>query len=199
MTVAELKNVVLHNTDDSVDAAILLGWLNRGYEYVQQFVVLPELETTATLTFTAGEATLPTDFLHFVELDIAGNKYRTEIDYETRSQFDATAKPYAYYFWGSTIGVLPSYDGDGTLAYVKMAASLASDSETPKLPTIFQPLIAEYAIGLLRAANGNYAKALSHYTEVDNAIDRLTGKLRRRTRRQTQAWHDIRDQYPNYP
>jgi len=199
MTVSDLKNIVLNDTDDTVDGAILFGWLNRGYEYLQQFIILPELETTAALTFTNGQADLPGDFMHLVELqDQDGNFYRTEIDYEQRNQWTANSDPYAFYFWGTKIGAIPS-PTSGTLAYVKQAASLALDADVPKMPTVFQPLIAEYAKGLYRAANGNYAKSVAHYTEVDNAIERLTGKLLRRTRRKSVAWGDIRDQYPNYP
>lgn len=199
MTVAELKNIVLNDTDDTVDGSILLSWLNRGYEYLQQFIILPELETSGALTFTNGLADLPTDFMHFVELTIDGNAYRTEIDFENRTQYSAEANPYVFYFWGSQIGVVPAASGSGTLAYVKQAATLTSDSESPKIKTIFQPLIAEYAKALYREQNGNYAKAVAHFTNVDNSIERLSGKLNRRVRRQAQAWGDIRDRYPNYP
>jgi hypothetical protein len=196
MTAAELKIIVLSDIDDSVDGSILMGWLNRGSEYVQQGVILPDLETTAALTFTNGLASLPGDFMHFVELQIGTSVYREEIDFEQRHSY---AGPGAFYFWGSQIGVVPAVTASGTLAYVQQAPALVLDADVPKIPTIFQPLIAEYAKGLYRAANGSYAKAVAHYTEVDNAIDRLTGKLRRRTRRKSTAWGDIRDQYPNYP
>lgn len=199
MTVSDLKTIVLNDTDDSVDGSILLGWLNRGWEYLQQFLILPENETTASIAFTSGQATLPTDFLHFVELAIDGNYYRTEIDFENRNQYSADENPYAFYFWGNTLNVLPAVTATGTLAYVKMAASLTSDSDTPACKTIFQPLIAEYAKGLLRAANGNFSKAQFHFTEVDNGIERLSGKLSRRVRRKSAAWSDIRSMYRNYP
>ena len=199
MTVADLKVIVQQDVDDTIDSSVLLGWLNRGYEYLQQFIIMPELETSTALTFTAGLADLPADFMHFVELAIDGVYYRTEVDYEARTGFSADSKPYAFYFWGAQIGVLPAVTNSGTLAYVKQAASFTADSDTPKLRTIFQPLIAEYAKGLYRAANGSPAKALAHFTEVDNGIDRLTGKLSRRVRRQSHSWQDIRSQYPNYP
>lgn len=197
MTVSDLKIIVLNDTDDSVDGAVLLGWLNRGYEYLQQFIILPELETTAALTFdAAGQAALPNDFMHFVELSIGSSYYREEINFEERNDYDGDG---AFYFWGTTIGVVPAVAGAGTLAYVKQAASLTTDADTPKLKTVFQPLIAEYAKGLLREQNGQSAKAVLHYTNVDNAIERLQGKLGRRVRRQSSAWGDIRDNHPNYP
>ena len=199
MTVADLKIIVQQDVDDTIDPSVLLGWLNRGYEYLQQFIILPELETSESLVFTDGLATLPSGFLHFVELAIDGVYYRTEVDYESRTQYSADAKPYAFYFWGAQIGILPAVTATGTFAYVKQAATMTSDSETPKVPTIFQPLIAEYAKALYRSANGSPAKALAHFTEVDNGIDRLTGKLRRRVRRQSHSWGDIRDMHPNYP
>ena len=197
MTTADLKKIVFDDTDDSVDGSVVLGWLNRGYEYLQQFIILPELETTASLTFNAsGFADLPGDFMHLVELLVGTTPYREEIDFEERHNYHG---PGAFFFWGTQIGVVPAMAGTGTLAYVQQAAPLVADGDSPKLKTVFQPLIAEYAKGLLRDANGNSAKAVGCYTNVDNSIERLQGKLNHRVRRKSTAWGDVRDRYPNYP
>lgn len=199
MNVGALKNIVLQDTDDNVDGTVLLGWLNRGYEYLQQFLILPELETTDSLSFTAGVATLPDDFLHLVELTIDGVPYRSQIDYEQRAQYSDEANPYVFYLWGTQIGVLPASTATGTLAYVKQDQQFSDDEDVPRCPPIFQPLIAEYAKGLYRQQNGQFAKAVSHFTEVDNAIERLMAKLNKRVRRQSTAWTDIRSRYRQYP
>uniref|UniRef100_A0A832I364 Uncharacterized protein n=1 Tax=Eiseniibacteriota bacterium TaxID=2212470 RepID=A0A832I364_UNCEI len=199
MNVGSLKNIVLQDVDDTVDGNVLLGWLNRGYEYLQQFVILPELETTQSLSFTDGVADLPSDFVHLVELLIDGVAYRTQIDYEQRNEYSDESNPYVFYLWGSEIGVLPAQTTTGTLAYVKQDAQFTDDADVPKCLAVFQPLIAEYAKGLYREQNGQFAKAVAHFTNVDNAIERLIGKLNKRIRRQSVAWTDIRARYPNYP
>lgn len=196
MLVSDLKTILYGDTDDSVDPSLALSWLNAGYEYLQQDVIIPSLETTAALTFTAGLANLPDDFMHLVELVAGATTYTEEINYEQRNTWQGDR---GFYYWGEKIGTVPAATGSGTLAYVQQAPALVLDADSPKLPPLFHRLIAEYAKGLYRENAGNYAKATVHFNNVDNGILKLTGKLRQRTRRKSTAWSDIRDNYPTYP
>src|ERR1041385_3322620 len=194
MNVGALKNIVLQDTDDNVDGGVLLSWLERGYEYLQQSIIIPDLETSVAVSFTAGLGPLPSDFIHFVELKIGSAFYRNQIDYENRND---SPSDYAFYLWGTQIGVVPAITASGTLAYVQQAPVLTLDTDVPKLPAIFHTSIAEYAKGLYREQNSQFAKATAHFNNVDNAIERLSAKLSKRVRRKSTAWGDVRSRFPS--
>lgn len=95
-------------------------------------------ETSSTLTFTAGAATLPTGLVRVISLvhsTYGTLTQKTPGEVRDRRVWDASGIPGIYAIEGSSILTAPVYDGDLTLDFEDTLTGLTSNSPTNWLIT----------------------------------------------------------------
>lgn len=146
------------NTDVKINKSFQLwpqsvvdDYLNQAYYQVQKDgnFEWAENQTSAVLSFTTNEASLPADFmtLDLVKVDNSTPTMSNKIDLlKVNTDFTQTGSPAYYYLYGGNLGFDKIPNGTVTIYYKKQLADM--DSTTPtnsEFPSRFDLAIVKYA------------------------------------------------------
>jgi len=135
------------------------------------------LEHAATLTFVAGQATLPADYLGAKKLhratDMLGLTYMPPQPFAIRQAYVTPGDPLYYTIEAGTVTVTPSYDGDMALTYWRKLPALTSEAPSNTLlllhPMIYLTATLAEAFAFIQEAD----LSLAHVTRLRGMIDGL--------------------------
>lgn len=150
-----------------------------GLPFVTPAVRVAEMESTADpLSFTAGVATKPTDFLQ-ARLLLWDGDIKTAPDYEPPQSFRlnrgtaTTGYPSRYTIEGTSVLLSPLITGDLVFTYYARPAALASDDDTHDMltnyPDLYFTAVLIEAYGYTRD-NGRRQGAMADYSTIVNGL-----------------------------
>lgn len=169
----------------------------RGGPMASEPLRLQFMETTATLTFTAGTAPLPANYLERREFRWPGN-YRQSPTYQSPAQFWAERIPsgtsdqgaFVYTMEGTNVLISPAMSGSGTLHYFAKPAALVADGDTnwvlQNAPGIYFHAMLIEAYGYIRRTEKQAEELANYISSVVGLVDsdvkaRVSGgRLKRR-------------------
>jgi hypothetical protein len=135
------------------------------------------LEATGTITFTDGVASLPDRFLGFRKLyrsgDQTGLVYLPPERFEVRNAYSAGASPSHFTIEGSSIRVLPSYDGDMSATFWQSVPPLTAEANTNALLTAHPMVYLSATLFEAWTFVQEAELALGHVTRLRSMIDGL--------------------------
>ena len=128
MTRDELYTLVEGETHRSDLTALIPTWALEVEQHVNRELRVPQMLDTATLTFTAGYAPKPADFLAVRSLKI-GDYIVTAASVEDMDPLDTSGTPKFYSIVGDQIRVMPQPGTTGALTYYAAVPPLADNTE----------------------------------------------------------------------
>lgn len=97
------------------------------------------METSGTITVTDGAGPIPNDYLAMRKVsrsgDTLGLKYLAPERYEVQTQIETAGTPVWYTISGSTLSVVPVWDGDIEVIYWKRHTAITASNATGPLLT----------------------------------------------------------------
>jgi hypothetical protein len=145
------------------------------------------METTATVTLTDGEGTLPADFLEarsiFRDGDPIGMLYAPPDKWDVMNVSAISGSPPYYYTTkGDTLLVTPAYTGDVTLSYFKrfdaVSASNPSGALIAEHGAVYFACVMLYAFAFMRDQE-NAGVWLNEYRAIVDGLNRTSHAKRR--------------------
>jgi hypothetical protein len=162
--------VLARGFDPDTSTTRLNYWINRAYHRICEREAWPFLETTTT-----GTAPLSITDLRAVlsVVDSTNESTLTYEDFRTIREDDPTlatsGTPYCWYqSAATTIAVYPTQAVSLSVRYLKFPTDLSSGADTPVIPTRYQYLIVEGAVGYAYRDTDNYEAAQA----VEEVFDR---------------------------
>jgi hypothetical protein len=163
--------------DTSINNALKRVCIERNWWWMQ---------TTASVTFAAntGLASLPTGFMHAIDLTINGNSVEP-IDLDTYNNADAQNSGYGWLIFGSNVRISPAPTAavTGTLYYVKAEPTLTADSDVPIMPDVYTGILVAYACHLCAARRQDEQRAALYLQEYGNFLKSFSDENRASVKR----------------
>lgn len=138
---SELKTAVasfLHRTDVTSE---IDDFIDLAESDMQVRAKLAQWDTSATVTFVSGTASLPADFVAAKALKYPAGDYTLEFrpqgGFDEAAAADTSGEPAWYTIRGSQIIIYPQYSGDMTLVYTARFTPLSDSTTTNSLLTLF--------------------------------------------------------------
>jgi len=136
--------------------------INKAIEHILQLYPIPQYTVDTTLAFTAGVASLPTDFCSCYKLwnssmqleyvMIQNNDFDNNVSYTFTVKWDtATSTEKVYLYPADTVTL--------NFRYIQMPVDMTSDADTTRLPERWDDGIAELAAMFLFKDSHDFAAA----------------------------------------
>lgn len=190
-TYSELQQAVQDWINRGDMSSVVTSWIANAESRLNRRIRCRSMETTAALTLnSAGEATIPTDFLEEKTLLVSSSPEAWPEYVESDSaEFLFKYRPYAgTQYWsiiGTTVKVKPAYEGAATLYYFQKIPALSVSNTTNWLLTK-APDVYVYAAALEGAIYLRDEAAAANYTELMvSAVEELLQEERAGKNRRT--------------
>lgn len=185
MNFGQIQTRFEERTDESVESTKKKAYLNLAYQEIIGFTELwPFLKKSASLSFSSGVATLPSDFSKVIKL-MVNSTYYSPVAYQDRNQSGLASKFYIVPQSDNSpvptqLGVLPSSITSGTLEYKRLITELSADSDTPIFDPTYHELIVLGGLKRFHATereSSEIALVNAEYTNMFmNMVDFYLGK-----------------------
>lgn len=157
-----------HDSDELIGLAESEFRLHLGPNYAK--------ETSATLSFTSGSATLPTGYVRAISLVHATYGELTQKSLAAVKQmrvWDSSGIPAIYAVTGSTVETAPAYTGDLTFDYEGTLTGLSADNETNWLITNAHQAYLSMCMSFAKAKFEDYQNAALLKANALQTVDDL--------------------------
>lgn len=138
---------------------------------------LSQWETTSSLSFTTGTASLPSDFSQAISVvygsQTGGLKFLPTTQFDEYAAWASSGEPVYYTITGSSMKISPTATGSATMRYMAGFTALSSGAPTNSLLTLFPDA---YLNGSLTHANvwlQDEAAAARHGMLFEASINRI--------------------------
>ena len=170
--------------DGLLPDATIDSLINRSLATISAVKEWPWLLDTHTMTFVAGTATVPNDFVRARLLVInALPVMRPQLeDFHDPDRMTAT---FAWTIIGNKarLNPLPTTDQTGTLYYYRSEPELLSDYSTPLMPALHHSLIVAYAAYLAAMVRQDEARAAVYQAEYQSILNNMRDDLKQNSSR----------------
>lgn len=169
--------------DPLLDEPTLNDCIQAALNDVDSYSDWPWLLNNASLTFTAGSAPLPTDFVKARELVI--NSYRAR--HATLNEYldqVPTADIFLWTILGSTIVLtpVPATSPTNTLYYIRPEPALTLDTQSPLIPEAHQAAVVARAAYFAEIRRARADAASFHNSEYETQLKRMADATKRTNR-----------------
>lgn len=139
MNLGEILAEVNKNVDDELEAADVIGWVNR---CIEDLTPIANNQTILTMPIITNQQSykLPSDFVEMVQV-VRNNRFANPL-----ALSDTTR--YGYKLFNNNIMLQPIPDSDGSMdIYYKSILPYLTDLEdVPQIPTFFHDIFVLYAV-----------------------------------------------------
>lgn len=170
--------------DGLLPDSTLNSLINRSLATISATKEWPWLLDTYTMTFVAGSATIPNDFVRVRQLVIEGLPVLW-VQLEDFLMPDRRMATFAWTIIGNKarLDPVPSTDQTGTLYYYKSEPELLSDFMTPLMPALHHPLIVAHTAYLAAMTRQDEARAGVYQAEYQSILNTMRDDLKQNTSR----------------
>ena len=182
MTFAEIQADCLWKMDEStyspqdITKTILKSIINQA---IQDMVEHLYIEKSATLTFTLGVASLPSDFYAPISLYVDDKEMEQIYSYEER--IDDTEEPAYYLITSEELEIFGKDTTDtGAFIYYARPATLSADGDIPvEIPIRFHDKIFIYVkaqMMMRRGIHDEYARLMNNWEQLKMEVENHVGR-----------------------